>query len=495
MDKKELLQSLHFGERIAEEEGEILFRYFVQTENWRKLESGKTDIVYGPKGSGKSALYFLLLDNDGELFDRNVILAPCVNIQGAPIFKDFSSDPPSSENELVGLWKLYFLTVLSDRFKDFGFKGKWASELRKALELSDLVKGSQSLSSKLNRAAKYIKRFFRPSSAETTVQLDPITQMPIGVTGKISFSEPNEEARSAGIFGLDELLAFANRELEEQGFSIWLLLDRLDVAFSEDQQMEKLALWALFRVYLDMASYPKINSKIFLRDDIWKRIIDGGFREASHITRHVTISWNRASLLNLIIRRLLHNRQILGHYNIETEKILGSVEEQEKTFYRVFPDQVEVGPNKSSTLDWILSRTRDGRQINAPREIIHFLNELVDEQLRKYEIGGAEPSDDLLFTRAVFKEALPAVSQVRLNQTIYAEYADLKPYIEALRESKTAQTDESLEQLWEVDYDQTRSIANSLVEIGFFEKRSKKGDYWVPFLYRDALDMIQGSSA
>lgn len=57
MDKLELLQTVKFGERIAEEELEYLQKYFVQTEDWRRLYSGEVDVIYGSKGSGKSALY------------------------------------------------------------------------------------------------------------------------------------------------------------------------------------------------------------------------------------------------------------------------------------------------------------------------------------------------------------------------------------------------------------------------------------------------------
>lgn len=62
--------------------------------------------------------------------------------------------------------------------------------------------------------------------------------------------------------------------------------------------------------------------------------------------------------------------------------------------------------NKPSTFDWMLSRTRDGTQRNAPRELIHLLNSLRDEQVRRLEIGDAEPDGPRLFVRATFKDAL-----------------------------------------------------------------------------------------
>jgi hypothetical protein len=44
--------------------------------------------------------------------------------------------------------------------------------------------------------------------------------------------------------------------------------------------------------------------------------------------------------------------------------------------------------------------------------------------------------------------------------------------------------------------ERVRQIAMNLVEVGFFEKRGTKmdPDWWVPFLYRPALDMVQGSA-
>ena len=94
--------------------------------------------------------------------------------------------------------------------------------------------------------------------------------------------------------------------------------------------------------------------------------------------------------------------------------MLVSSEAQTNFFFRLFPDQVDVGPNKPTTLDWLLTRTRDGTQLNAPRELIHFLNSLRGEQMRRYELGDADPDGEPLFARAAFKDALPEVSEVHL---------------------------------------------------------------------------------
>src|ERR1035441_9017406 len=107
--KHDVLKSVTFGQRIAEEEGDALASYFVETDQWRKVLSGEVDIVYGPKGSGKSAIYSLLLANIADLNGRAILVAQGENPRGTPVFKELAADPPASEIEFTSLWKLYFL--------------------------------------------------------------------------------------------------------------------------------------------------------------------------------------------------------------------------------------------------------------------------------------------------------------------------------------------------------------------------------------------------
>src|SRR4051812_34473379 len=114
MKKIDVLINMTFGHRVAEEEGDDLTKYFVETDFWRRLYAGDIDIVYGPKGSGKSALYTLLLARRTELFDRGIVLAPAENPRGAPAFRDLVTDPPVGEFEFINLWKVYFASLISD---------------------------------------------------------------------------------------------------------------------------------------------------------------------------------------------------------------------------------------------------------------------------------------------------------------------------------------------------------------------------------------------
>ncbi len=279
-----------------------------------------------------------------------------------------------------------------------------------------------------------------------------------------------------------------------EGLQFWIVLDRLDVSFADSPELEGNALRALFRVYRDMAGLRNVSLKIFLRDDIWARITDVGFREASHVTKSITITWDQRALLNLVIRRAVHNQSIRDYYAVDPIAVLGSAEEQEKLFYRIFPPQVDTGARKSTTLDWMMTRTSDGTKQTAPRELIHLLSAARDQQLKALEMGQPEPQGEMLFDRNILKSALPEVSKVRFDQTLCAEYPKLKPLLNKLEGEKTQQTPSTLAKIWNVPEARAIENAEKLAEVGFFEKRGTKEQpvFWVPFIYRDALNMVQG---
>jgi len=168
------------------------------------------------------------------------------------------------------------------------------------------------------------------------------------------------------------------------------------VAFVESEELETNALRALFKAYLDLSQFTEIKIKIFLRDDIWQKITKEGFREASHITKYQNLSWTRESLLNLLIRRILDNSELISQYNLNKEEILSDISLQEQLFYRLFPEQIDVGSRKPKTIEWVLSRTKDGKGINTPRELIQLFSHAKTIELKKLENGIDELTNDLI---------------------------------------------------------------------------------------------------
>lgn len=496
MNKNEILSKLNFGERIAEDESNKLKEYFVSTSTWSNVYDGKIDVIYGPKGSGKSAIYSILEREKESLFDNNILITSAENPRGNTVFSGLTIDPPTTERDFVRLWKLYFLIITNSILEEWGISDEKIEIIREKLEDSGLVTPSGKLRAILKVCMDYVKNFGKIESLQPGVDLNEATGLPMGINLKVSFREPNIQEQRAGIISVDSLYEILNDSLTDNDIELWILIDRLDVAFSENIELETNALKALFIVYNDLKPYEEIKLKIFLRDDIWKRITKEGFREASHITKTVTIKWNKETLLNLIIYRLLGNEEFIHQYGVDKNEVLNEYAKQEELFYIIFPDQIDPGSKKPKTLDWMISRIKDGLGVVAPREMIHLLNASVTEQINLLEIGDDNLEKNSLFSPSAIKKALDTVSKTRLEQTIYAEYPSLQKKIQMLKGEKAEHTKETLGNIWGINPAGAAEFAYELVSIGFFEEKGSKQDprFWVPFMYRNELDIIQGSA-
>ena len=61
IDHLELLKSISFGERVAEDETGALGNYFVETDQWSRIYEGEIDIIRGEKGSGNRFMPFRIM--------------------------------------------------------------------------------------------------------------------------------------------------------------------------------------------------------------------------------------------------------------------------------------------------------------------------------------------------------------------------------------------------------------------------------------------------
>jgi hypothetical protein len=495
VERKDLLGRVSFGTQVAEDERRDLARYFVETDQWRRIVNGEIDVVRGEKGAGKSAIYALLIEKEADFFDKRTIIIAGENPRGDTVFRDIATEPPASEAEFIILWKLYIVALVAREMRGYDIRGKEIGNVYRILEDEKLIEEERNLASILRNVQQTAKRLLRSINFETSMSADTTTGTPL-FGAKISLKEPTTAERANGFLSIDNIFSVISKSLKENDWKIWILLDRLDVAFIDNHDLEANALRALMRVYNDIKGFDNVSMKIFLREDIWKKISAGGFREASHIIRYVLLSWDSSSLLNLIMRRVLSNDVILKEFGVDKESVLQSAEQQSELFLRLFPRQVEPGKAKSLTLKWMITRCADGTRNAAPRELIHLLNCLREQESRRLELAGPPPPGDQLFDRSVFKIALPTVSSARLNQYLYAEYPKQRPFIEKLEKQKTEQTPSSLGALWEKKEADAIIKARELVELGFFEERGTREEptFWVPFLYRDALHMIQGKA-
>ena len=360
------------------------------------------------------------------------------------------------------------------------------------LEGHMLIERSMSLNAILKMTADYVRSLFRPiKSLEGNLGIDPTTQMPNGVSGKVVFSEPDIIARKAGVKPMRELLSQLDRALGQSGYRMWLLLDRLDVAFPQGEETEIKALRALFKAYNDLNT-ENIKLKIFLRSDIWEMITVGGFREATHVAStesSVILSWDDSSLFYVFMKRLLNNDAFCVQYGVDREEILKDTSSQRALFNDIIPNK-SISRKFEDSFRWIVSRITDGKGQAAPRELVQFMSALRARQIKALENGSPEPDGTALFDRSVFNDALYDVSLARIERTVYPEYPKLKPYIQALQGRKCRHSSETLARIWKVEVGEAASIALKLHNVGFLKnlslgvKARSTFRFYIALLYR-----------
>lgn len=482
MEKIEVIRRTNVGSRIAENEKEGLDKYFQKTYLWQQILNGDVDIIFGCKGSGKSAIYNFLSNQSLEIIEKNGILVFAENPRGTVAFKDLSTSPPTSLSEFKHIWKLYFVLIITQKLQEFSFNDTHIKFVISKLQDSNLMARRPSLTS----LVKMVRDFVRNASIEPNVSLSD-TGMIENIGVKISLSEPSTAMADKGVVSIDHLLECLNSSLELNDFNIWVAIDRLDAVFQDNFELEANALKTLFQVYIDLMGYSNIRLLIFFRDDIWNRIIDNGFRESSHLTKKELISWDEGSLFHLIMSRLINNVELLDYLDMQNVDFEGE-ENKKILFDKIF--QKDSEKNGIISFKWIIDKIEDGNRNASPRELIHLINAAFKQEVKRIIVRGQDTQDYLISEQSLYK-ALKEVSKTKL-ETILSEYPDLKIYINRLKGKNIGSSFDELKKYWGISKKETKIIADNLIKIGVLYNRyenniDKKDLYSIPKLYRGAL--------
>ena len=82
------------------------------------------------------------------------------------------TEPPASEAEFIGLWKLYIVALIAQRMKEFDVKGTAAERLYKSLADQNLLESGADLSRIFRVAKEYARRWLAPKSVEAELKFD-----------------------------------------------------------------------------------------------------------------------------------------------------------------------------------------------------------------------------------------------------------------------------------------------------------------------------------
>ena len=289
MELKTLLRQLDLGSSVAEFD-EALDRYFVETEAFRALALDRADIIAGEKGTGKTALYRVFsrrYTNIPEM--KQVEVVSGFNPAGNPVFQRLAQMGLLSEGQYVSIWKSYLLSLI----------GNWLLELyesdltRRMRDLDSLLVGVGLRSSDDSAEtifSKLINVFSRLRSAEVSFSFSE-SGIPV-IAPKIQFDAPSVSADQADVIPHERALRDLNAAMDEVDLTVWVVLDRLDEAFQGFPSVEIPVLRALLRTYLDLLAYPRIRLKLFVRNDLFRKVIQGGFVNLTHVNaRRIEIVW------------------------------------------------------------------------------------------------------------------------------------------------------------------------------------------------------------
>jgi hypothetical protein len=485
MQMRDLLQSLDPGKSVAEFD-DALEKYFVETEPFRALIQGRADVIAGDKGTGKTAMFRILRRRYAQMPELSKVeVITGFNPSGNPVFQRLAQQPVLTEGQYVTVWKAYVLSLVGNWLLDL-YEGNFTAPMRQLDELlsaTDLRSQDDSPQTVFSKITNALARIFNPKSAEVSITISELG-IPI-LTPKVEFGVP--AANAPKTVPHEEALGLLDRCLRDADLTAWIVLDRLDEAFQGFPLTEIPALRALFRTYLDLLEFHRLKMKLFIRRDLFRKIVRGGFVNLTHVNaRKIEIIWDEDDLLNLLCRRIRESAPLVEALGLRDKT-------DQEVFAALFPEQVDVGERKPTTWSWMMSRIRDGNQIKPPRNLIDLVSKAREAQLRREERESRTFENGVpLIEQDSLRRALVRLSAERVEDTLLAEAGTDAPLIERFRDGKAEHNTGSMATLLGVGESEIGAAIRTLLELGFLEQTGET--YKVPMLYRDGLNITQGKA-
>jgi hypothetical protein len=483
---RSLLQAITFGEDVADFD-EQLATYFVETSSFNDVVSDRVNLVLGEKGSGKSAIFRQLADEDADISQLiDVDIVPAFNPQGSVIFRRLADYPDLPEETLRFAWFSFFVALASNHvINAYGSVGD-VKKLAKLLRKADFQVGSASPAGVWARIDAMMEALSQRMEVEGEVGISS-NKLPIQAKTKGKLLGLRRRDKRVDV---EEILSACVDVLESLDRRCWIVLDRLDEAFQQDEGLERRALRALLRAYLDLSAYEtSIKAKLFLRSDLLDRVSkEQGFVNATHL-RSQRLSWDREGILDLIARRIYSNAAFRDHFNF-TDADVRSRAGRKKICYAILPKVVD----RLSLISWVEEATSDGTGARNPRNVISLLRLARSAQLEHYDRADPEllPADTLI-GRASLRAAHERLSRDRMEDTVLAEYPELRPAVDILRRKPARFNRTQLADFFAMHAESKEldELVGKMTYVGLLTQLSPSR-FQVPLLYRPALESRAG---
>ena len=475
--KEKVLEELDFGGFVAELE-EDLPSIFVPT---RRIEneifiSPPPDLILGPKGSGKSAIFKLFSDH--EEYVRNNYISMFSECDNEVIIGSGTGQEDELKKGLVRLnsdiddfdpeeyWRIYFVLKIAYLLKENGYTPDGSiSELLREIGESDDMR----LATIMRKVYKTVVGRRLPEKIET----------PAG-----PFSIVLKDKDTEG------LLAEESKYLKDNNISVWIFIDRIDQIKGDREEMKE-SIEGLFEAQIFLQTYEGIEPKIFARSDIWEflTIVNQDY------LRKTRLSWSERELITLVNKRMLENETVRKYIDEHTGKNLDLTniatykkQTQKTIFNTIFVKKIVPGQTGGTTSQWMISRVTNGKGDVYPRELINLCKEAKMIQLRK----NTSP-DQGIIGRKSLKDALSEVSRNHVEDVL-KEYEKFNPHYDELIGGETRYSRSELKDMFAELTPSGDKAIKQLYYIGLLKPeehgRYTADEFSIPWIYRDGLDIV-----
>ncbi|TBR57408.1 ATPase [Westiellopsis prolifica IICB1] len=466
----DIIESLQFPEVNAADQKQPLSLLFQRTTDFDRFLDDTTCLIRGRKGTGKTALYWLLLkhyDVAQHLARSRLDNTVCLSSHGR--FND--SRPSRDEFRVINhelqenggsweaFWRAYLLLRAFQR-KYFSFpKGKQGQKF------SDLKPIINNL----------LLEKWQYEHTQALLQLSTDSRLQLIVKDAIDIV--NEKARN-------------------QSQMLWFLYDDLDEDFPEQGEVRQKALTGLFQFLqsCDARRLTAIKFKIFLREDIWNRL---SFDNKSHFNgRDILLQWTRIDFLRLALRQAIQSekfKNLVDRFSPIESIDQANEEAIDRALELLWGSRRRSGNKAKYVSRWVYERLTDSSGTTFPRSLSILLKGAKEQELSyKGQSSIKSPTDRLL--RATSLEiGLKKASEERCD-AIKEEYPHLSQFFDSLKDVSALLSREELQNIWHrsaQDILQFDDFADFLSEIGLAEWREKEQRYKFADIYVYGLGMIR----
>src|SRR5581483_10880050 len=420
-----IIESLEFPE-VDAARNQNLRDLFQRTADFDRFLDDTTCLIRGRKGTGKTALYELLLKHgnvarelSSKRLDRVILLSGHGKFRKHPSRDEFLLiDQHIKQNN--GSWEVF-----------------WRSYLLLRLHMEGYLQ--RLLMKKGNKDDKFIP--LRSTLNKVHMKADLWqTEHTTLLEAMASDARLNLLVKDA----LDEI----NKQLQKNGNVLWFLYDNLDEDLLAEGGLRQRALTGLFQLVQasDARRLTSIRFKIFLREDIWSRLV---FDNKSHLNgRDIILQWTPIDFLRLALRQAQQSNEFkdLVDRFAPVENIDQADEASlDRALQLLWGVRREPNLKSKYVSRWVYDRLTDSSGTTFPRSLNILLKEA-----KNYESSsnrGQQTSTDRLLSARSLNAGLVKASEERCAG-IREEYPELGLFFDALADLEILASQEKLREVW-----------------------------------------------